>query len=290
MPATIRAAPSVVGKSSRVTPMKVRTSAHTASAMPQKWKAFTAAKATGTRGRFTRKSPAADRRARTYAGMAQLLDSIISVMGSPRGRRPICLVCGRPITEGQERMRLRGETRGASPLRDLRDAPSPRGHRAARLPASPLSFGQRCPAGIRRRPRAVRTRAGDAGVGSACGPRRGGCGGRRRGCGRGSRSEPPPSRPSSSGTGGSLIAHQTIHRSITIGIFITTAIQKTAQKPPPPIAGIVPGTSGSRARPPDGSRETGGGERRAPIRNRAPRRLYDRAEAVSRRGADRGTA
>jgi hypothetical protein len=42
--------------------------------------------------------------------MAPLLDSIISVMGSPRGRRPICLVCGRSITSGQELMRLRGET------------------------------------------------------------------------------------------------------------------------------------------------------------------------------------
>ena len=42
--------------------------------------------------------------------MAQLLDSIISVMGSPRGRRSICLVCGRSITEGQELMRLRGES------------------------------------------------------------------------------------------------------------------------------------------------------------------------------------
>jgi hypothetical protein len=110
MAATIRAAPSVVGKSSRVTPMKVRTSAQIASAMPQKWKAFTAAKATGIGGRFTRKSPAGDRCVRTYVAMAPLLDSIISVMGSPRGRRPICLVCGRSITSGQELMRLRGET------------------------------------------------------------------------------------------------------------------------------------------------------------------------------------
>jgi hypothetical protein len=109
MAATIRAAPSVLGKSSRVTPMKVRTSAQIASAMPQKWKAFTAAKATGIGGGFTRKSPADGRRVRTYVAMAPLLDSIISVMGSPRGRRPICLVCGRSITKGQELMRLRGE-------------------------------------------------------------------------------------------------------------------------------------------------------------------------------------
>lgn len=49
-------------------------------------------------------------RARTYMEMAPLLDSIISVMGSPRGRRPVCLVCGRGIGPGEELMRLRGET------------------------------------------------------------------------------------------------------------------------------------------------------------------------------------
>ena len=42
--------------------------------------------------------------------MAPLLESIISVMGSPRGRRPVCLVCGRGIGPGEELMRLRGET------------------------------------------------------------------------------------------------------------------------------------------------------------------------------------
>ena len=42
--------------------------------------------------------------------MAPLLDSIISVMGSPRGRRPVCLACGRGIGPGEELMRLRGET------------------------------------------------------------------------------------------------------------------------------------------------------------------------------------
>jgi hypothetical protein len=49
-------------------------------------------------------------RARTCMEMAPLLDSIISVMGSPRGRRPVCLVCGRGIRPGEELMRLRGET------------------------------------------------------------------------------------------------------------------------------------------------------------------------------------
>ena len=49
-------------------------------------------------------------RARSCMEMAPLLDSIISVMGSPRGRRPVCLVCGRGIGPGEELMRLRGET------------------------------------------------------------------------------------------------------------------------------------------------------------------------------------
>ena len=47
---------------------------------------------------------------RSYVEMAPLLESIISVMGSPRGRRPVCLVCGRGIGPGEKLMRLRGET------------------------------------------------------------------------------------------------------------------------------------------------------------------------------------
>ena len=42
--------------------------------------------------------------------MPELLDSIISVMGSPRGRRPVCWVCGHRIASGEPLMRLRGET------------------------------------------------------------------------------------------------------------------------------------------------------------------------------------
>jgi hypothetical protein len=42
--------------------------------------------------------------------MAPLLESIISVMGSPRGRRPVCLVCGRGIGPGEDLIRMRGET------------------------------------------------------------------------------------------------------------------------------------------------------------------------------------
>jgi hypothetical protein len=42
--------------------------------------------------------------------MAPLLESITSVMGSPRGRRPVCLVCGRGIAPEEELIRLRGET------------------------------------------------------------------------------------------------------------------------------------------------------------------------------------
>jgi hypothetical protein len=49
-------------------------------------------------------------RRRSCVEMAPLLESIISVMASPRGRRPVCLVCGRGIGPGEELMRLRGET------------------------------------------------------------------------------------------------------------------------------------------------------------------------------------
>jgi hypothetical protein len=49
-------------------------------------------------------------RRRSCVEMAPLLESIIIVMGSPRGRRPVCLVCGRGIGPGEELMRLRGET------------------------------------------------------------------------------------------------------------------------------------------------------------------------------------
>ena len=55
-------------------------------------------------------SPELAVRHRSYVEMAPLLESIISVMGSPRGRRPVCLVCGRGIGPGEELMRLRGET------------------------------------------------------------------------------------------------------------------------------------------------------------------------------------
>ena len=55
-------------------------------------------------------SPELAARRRSYVEMAPLLESIISVMGSPRGRRPVCLVCGRGIGPGEELMRLRGET------------------------------------------------------------------------------------------------------------------------------------------------------------------------------------
>ena len=55
-------------------------------------------------------SPEPAARRRSYVEMAPLLESIISVMGSPRGRRPVCLVCGRGIGPGEELMRMRGET------------------------------------------------------------------------------------------------------------------------------------------------------------------------------------
>jgi hypothetical protein len=40
--------------------------------------------------------------------MAPLLDSIREAMGTPRGSRPVCLVCGRAVTSRDECMRLRG--------------------------------------------------------------------------------------------------------------------------------------------------------------------------------------
>jgi hypothetical protein len=82
---TARAAPSEAGKFSRVTPMKVRTSAQTASMMPQTWKAFTAAKATGSRGAVHR------------------------LVSGDRGRSPVSLVWGRGIRPGEDLRRLRGE-------------------------------------------------------------------------------------------------------------------------------------------------------------------------------------
>jgi hypothetical protein len=48
-------------------------------------------------------------RRRSCVEMAPLLESL-SVLASPRGRRPVCLVCGRGIGPGEELMRLRGET------------------------------------------------------------------------------------------------------------------------------------------------------------------------------------
>ncbi len=40
--------------------------------------------------------------------MSSLIDSIRSVMNSPRGGSPICLVCRRRVVGDDERMRLRG--------------------------------------------------------------------------------------------------------------------------------------------------------------------------------------
>src|SRR3954451_468513 len=76
---------------------------------------------------------------------------------------------------------------------------------------------------------ATRTRAGERGGGSACGPRRGGRGGRgRKG---GGRSDPPPPGESGSVTGSALIAYQTSQSANNTGILSTMAIQKMAQKP-----------------------------------------------------------
>jgi hypothetical protein len=42
--------------------------------------------------------------------MVPLIDSIRAAMNTPRGGRPICLVCGSVVTPRDEAMRLRGGT------------------------------------------------------------------------------------------------------------------------------------------------------------------------------------
>jgi hypothetical protein len=36
------------------------------------------------------------------------MDSIRRAMAAPRGGRPVCLICGRGLASGDERLRLRG--------------------------------------------------------------------------------------------------------------------------------------------------------------------------------------
>jgi adenine-specific DNA methylase len=43
--------------------------------------------------------------------MAPLIDNIRQAIRSPRGGRPVCLVCGRAVSERDEQMRLRGGAR-----------------------------------------------------------------------------------------------------------------------------------------------------------------------------------
>ena len=40
--------------------------------------------------------------------MVPLIDNIRQAMRSPRGGRPVCLMCGRAVAHGEEQMRLRG--------------------------------------------------------------------------------------------------------------------------------------------------------------------------------------
>jgi hypothetical protein len=40
--------------------------------------------------------------------MAPLLENIRTAISSPRGGRPVCLVCGRGVSSHDESMRLRG--------------------------------------------------------------------------------------------------------------------------------------------------------------------------------------
>jgi adenine-specific DNA methylase len=43
--------------------------------------------------------------------MVPLIDNIRQAMRSPRGGRPVCLMCGRAVSDRDEQMRLRGGTR-----------------------------------------------------------------------------------------------------------------------------------------------------------------------------------
>jgi hypothetical protein len=43
--------------------------------------------------------------------MVPLIDNIRQAMRSPRGGRPVCLVCGRTVSDRDEQMRLRGGAR-----------------------------------------------------------------------------------------------------------------------------------------------------------------------------------
>ena len=40
--------------------------------------------------------------------MVPLIDNIRHAMRSPRGGRPVCLMCGRAVSDGDDQMRLRG--------------------------------------------------------------------------------------------------------------------------------------------------------------------------------------
>ena len=40
--------------------------------------------------------------------MAPLLENIRTAIASPRGGRPVCLVCGRGITPSEDALKLRG--------------------------------------------------------------------------------------------------------------------------------------------------------------------------------------
>jgi hypothetical protein len=40
--------------------------------------------------------------------VTQLLENIRTAMTSPRGGRPVCLVCGRSVSAAEESMKLRG--------------------------------------------------------------------------------------------------------------------------------------------------------------------------------------
>src|SRR5918996_5437112 len=148
---TARAAPSVVGKLSRVMPRNETTRAQMAKSAPQTWKAFTG----GTLAKGVPEGPASAGCAPNGLGvftdmsqswLARRGTCALTPNGSPdrqhppgdeiAARRPAGLPDVRPRGRRGRRADAAPRRRGRPPgVRHLRDAPPPHRRRAARLPA-----------------------------------------------------------------------------------------------------------------------------------------------------------
>src|ERR671922_2603472 len=105
---TSLAAPVEPGKFSRVMPRKETISAQAAKMMPQTWKAFTTANASGMDMQLHREiTVSAATRPNLRERMAPLIDSIRHAVGSPHADGPTGLECGRPVAPRDRCMRLR---------------------------------------------------------------------------------------------------------------------------------------------------------------------------------------